>query len=359
MNSNILIEDKLLNIVNKIYEENDKLDYRTKAVCKRYKIIMEELDEGRAEVLGAEFRKILEIICKHLYSIYIGELQEDITIHKMISKLKRKKVLGQKYSQYFYSIKDLGNRAVHTQLDIDDLDSLDDIVNKDEIIRRLNDLVDIIYFYFRKIEINIDNTEFNQYEKDYEEYEIEINQETNDYNKCLELKSIQAWGNFIKKYPNSKYISESKRIYTDLLKEDKRAKELEKIKKLAESGNVIYIKKLADIYYYGTYGERNHNLAYSWYKVLADKNDLEGITTMAHMYTYGITVDVNFKKAFEYYKKGAMLGDTDCLVDMAFLLRRGNGVPQDINQAKELLKIAAKKGNKAAKSYLKRVYNIL
>lgn len=80
---------------------------------------------------------------------------------------------------------------------------------------------------------------------------------------------------------------------------------------------------------------------------------------MAHMYTYGITVDVNFKKAFEYYKKGAMLGDTDCLVDMAFLLRRGNGVPQDINQAKELLKIAAKKGNKAAKSYLKRVYNIL
>lgn len=67
-------------------------------------------------------------------------------------------------------------------------------------------------------------------------------------------------------------------------------------------------------------------------------------------------MDIDFSEAFKYYKKGAMLGDTDCLVDMAFLLRRGTGITKDSKRAKELFEIAAKNGNKAAKSYIKRVY---
>ena len=100
------------------------------------------------------------------------------------------------------------------------------------------------------------------------------------------MSNLQEWNKIIKKYLNGRYIVNAKKKYNNLLKEEARLRELEEIKKLAKDGDVKYIRKLADMYYYGVYTEKNRKLAYEWYKLLADKNDLEAIIIMAHIYIW-------------------------------------------------------------------------
>ena len=164
--------------------------------------------------------------------------------------------------------------------------------------------------------------------------------------------------------------------------------ELDKLTKLAESGDVealfnlgqlyqrgdvveqnyektiTYYQKAADknydpalyslgrIYYFGVLCEQNYEKAMSYFLKSAKNGNSKSQEFIAQMYFDGAGVEQNYYKAFDYYFKAATDKNSSAQFSVGYMLAEGLGVKKNLELAKKYLEISAENGNTDAQNYL-------
>jgi len=88
----------------------------------------------------------------------------------------------------------------------------------------------------------------------------------------------------------------------------------------------------------------------------ADKGNVKAQSALGRMYVQGQGVPQDYAKAAELLQKAADKGDVKAQVTLAAMYGMGQGVPQDYAKAAELLQKAADKGEPQAQALLGRMY---
>ena len=134
-------------------------------------------------------------------------------------------------------------------------------------------------------------------------------------------------------------------------KKDFEAKKLE-----AAKGDSVVLHELGDLYYLGKGTGRNHGEAFKAYLAAAEKGNVLSEATVAWMYRNGQGTGIDYKKALEWYTKSADKGHVESQMGLAEIYYNQRGLPQrDFPSAYKWYLIAAKFGNKEAKSFIPRM----
>ncbi|MBR5209147.1 MAG: sel1 repeat family protein [Paludibacteraceae bacterium] len=152
---------------------------------------------------------------------------------------------------------------------------------------------------------------------------------------------------------------------------------IEELTKLAEKGDCLAMRKLADCYYDGIDVKQDYTKAYEWYSRIveqqrdsevlrrigvyfyqnneykkgidlwqesAEKGNAKAYRNLGICYYNGEGVLKNLKKAFELYTKAAELGDDVAQYNLAYCYHSGEGVNKDEEMACIWYKKAAEQG---------------
>lgn len=216
-------------IINILDCNEIEIDNEIKDICIGYKRVIHLLERSEQKEVAREARTITEAICKHLYSINIGQYREKIMLDELIRKLKKHDVIHGKDEIYFDVIKKLGNIASHYQEKVQNEMTMEDaqfMVNRLEYIINLYlDKIDIIlsdirskYSYNKGNDIedsSIDNILGNKdikcsidSDKDIENNELE-NKKNREYEKQIYDKKVdeELWNIVLKNNNLENYMS--------------------------------------------------------------------------------------------------------------------------------------------------------
>jgi len=131
---------------------------------------------------------------------------------------------------------------------------------------------------------------------------------------------------------------------------------LEKLKPLAEQGNVKAQLLLGAMYEKGQGIPQDYKEAVKWYQKSAVKKDAGGQFFLGEMYRMGAGVPQNYKEAVKWYQKSANQGDDFAMFRLGQMYNRGTGVPQNYKEAVIFYQKAAEKGLARAQLELATMY---
>jgi TPR repeat protein len=113
------------------------------------------------------------------------------------------------------------------------------------------------------------------------------------------------------------------------------AKEFQKTKALAESGDVDAQYQLAKFYNSGKGTKKDEVEAVKWYRRVAAKNDARGQSMLGVMYTNARGVERNYCQAIKWFRKAAARNSAHAKYNLGYMYAVGKGVPQDQVQASD------------------------
>ena len=111
------------------------------------------------------------------------------------------------------------------------------------------------------------------------------------------------------------------------------AKEFQKTKARAESGDVDAQYQLAKYYSSGKGTKKDDVEAVKWYRRVAAKNDARGQSMLGVMYTNARGVERNYCQAITWFRKAAARNSAHAQYNPGYMYAVGKGVPQDQVQA--------------------------
>lgn len=121
--------------------------------------------------------------------------------------------------------------------------------------------------------------------------------------------------------------------------------ELEKLKRLAEKGDVESQYALGKAYDDGEGIVQDDSKAVYWYAKAAKQGHVKSQNLLGDMYYFGEGVEQDIEKAVEFYTKAANQGDAGSQAILGGLYFLGNQVPEDINKSIHYLTQAANQGD--------------
>lgn len=132
---------------------------------------------------------------------------------------------------------------------------------------------------------------------------------------------------------------------------------LQKMTRLAESGNTSAQLSLGYMYLYGTDGvQSDYTKAFKYYEMAAAQNDKIALNNLGSLYFNGIGTKVDYLKAAQLFAQAAKQGSDDAAVNLAFIYLSGDSKNKNLDEAVKLLQQAANAGNNTAKFMLGYVY---
>ncbi len=125
---------------------------------------------------------------------------------------------------------------------------------------------------------------------------------------------------------------------------------LQRITRLANSGNLDAQLTLGYVYLYGENGvKQNFETAFRYYQMAAAQNDPVALNNLGSLYFNGIGTKVDYHKAAELFARAAEQGSDDAAVNLAFIYLSGDSSEEMGEKAVKLFEQAAKAGNNTAK----------
>lgn len=139
--------------------------------------------------------------------------------------------------------------------------------------------------------------------------------------------------------------------------EDIQETPLQKMIRLAESGNISAQLSLGYMYLYGTDGvQADYEQAFKYYEMAAKQNDKIALNNLGSLYFNGIGTQVDYIKASLLFAKAAQQGSDDAAVNLAFIYLSGDSQNKNLDEAIQLFQQAADAGNNTAKFMLGYAY---
>ena len=126
-----------------------------------------------------------------------------------------------------------------------------------------------------------------------------------------------------------------------------------RIKPLAENGNVEAEIALAEAYFYGRGVVEDRQEAIKWYTKAAEAGDLSAMNGLAYSYLHGFGVEKDPFAGFNWALKAAERGHHPSQTMVAECYLDGIGVEKNIERAETWLYRAARLGNKRAQMLLR------
>lgn len=102
-------------------------------------------------------------------------------------------------------------------------------------------------------------------------------------------------------------------------------------------------------------GEEDLRLSLKLYEKAAGLGCVEAMNNLADIYFTGKGVKRNTKKSFNYFAKAARLGDPLAQYNLGMCYYNGDITNRDIRKAKKWLTISALRGNRSAKSQIRKM----
>ncbi len=136
------------------------------------------------------------------------------------------------------------------------------------------------------------------------------------------------------------------------------ATDYEKIKTLAERGDIRAQIDLALAYTYGVAGSipENRQKAHEWYLKAANQGDPGAQYKIGSAYRDGDRVQKDYQKALEWYLKAANQGYPIAQVAVGSAYRNGDGIQKDYQKALEWYLKAANQNYSFSQFYIGRMY---
>lgn len=132
---------------------------------------------------------------------------------------------------------------------------------------------------------------------------------------------------------------------------------LQKMTRLAESGNTSAQLSLGYMYLYGTDGvQSDYTKAFKYYEMAAAQNDKIALNNLGSLYFNGIGTKVDYLKAAQLFAQAAKQGSDDAAVNLAFIYLSGDSKNKNLDEAVKLFQQAADAGNNTAKFMLGYAY---
>ena len=130
----------------------------------------------------------------------------------------------------------------------------------------------------------------------------------------------------------------------------------EAAKTVAESGDAVKLRELADLYYAGKGVTKNVAESYKQYLASAEKGDVLSEATVGWMLRNGQGVARDYKKCLEWYTKAAEKGHVESQLGLAELYYNSVGLEKrDYATAYKWYLIASGLGSKEAKAFIPRM----
>lgn len=111
---------------------------------------------------------------------------------------------------------------------------------------------------------------------------------------------------------------------------------VDKLKTLAEEGNVNAMRELALAYDFGENIEQSDEDAFKWYKKAADHGDPYSQLCTGWIYHHGDIIKKSYEQAVKYYQLAAAQGNGSAINNLGYMYAYGLGVEVDGLKAKEL-----------------------
>lgn len=121
-------------------------------------------------------------------------------------------------------------------------------------------------------------------------------------------------------------------------------KDIQRLQKLAETGNAAAQCELATCYFTGNGVKKDFTEAFEWYQVAAQQGSAEGMGALGICYENGSGVEQSDERAATWYRKAAEAGNPRAQRDLGRMYAYGKGVPADAASARYWYSAAASQG---------------
>ena len=121
--------------------------------------------------------------------------------------------------------------------------------------------------------------------------------------------------------------------------------DMEKLQKLAVSGDMDSQVRLGDMYYYGEGITVDYIKAREYYEMAAVQGNQDAQNNLGDIFNYGYGVTKDFSKAKEFYEKASVQGNPNSQINLGYMYDVGQGVKQDYDKARDLYEKSAAQGN--------------
>lgn len=171
------------------------------------------------------------------------------------------------------------------------------------------------------------------------------------------LCSYSYWRPFAVSYVREMVEEPKKRLGELMRRNEETTRDyFNRIKNLAERGNVEAQLVVAESYFYGNGTDTNRQEAVAWYKKAADAGDASAQASVGLCLFRGWGCEKNHKAAVEWYLRSAALGNLSAMNNLAYCYLHGFGVEKDAKRGFDWAIKAAERGFHPAQTMVAECY---